>query len=529
MKVLITSDVAEWAIGNLTRSIINNNDHIEFIWTNVHPRDYEAGCFEIRKILKEEKIDLWHVMYWNSGKQVRIMNPQINDIPSVLSHHNHYALDDDDWSQYSAITIPTKWGLNKLKPKYPNTELIPYGIDLDTFSYINEYPPKEPRVGYIGRVIEHKNLDKVCSTAKELGYKVIGSGYIDKPNYWKTIDKENLEWTGGVGRQGIPDKNFKDNIYKKMTVFVMYSTGERETGTLPLLEAMARGVPIMATAQGMARDLIEDGENGFIFDESNFKEKLDILMKDRKMQSRFRKNAWNTIKSYTEQRMAREYSNLYYKTLWPNKKVISVIIPTFNRADRLLESILEIEKDPYDAKEIVVCDDGSTDHTFAVVNELRKKIHTPIKYFKTGDEKSGYGLARARNKGAIEASGEVLMFLDDRMKITPGALEYAVNYVRPKVFQFGKKIINGKLSTKTAFMENFSWILKKDFINAGMFCERMEYYGGLSDETRRRFANQGFKFELHGEFPATEMMKSKSSKRKDEIWKSKLIIRKMYE
>jgi len=49
-----------------------------------------------------------------------------------------------------------------------------------------------------------------------------------------------------------------------MTVFVMYSTGEKESGTLPLLHAMARGVPVMATHQGMARDIIKDGENGII-------------------------------------------------------------------------------------------------------------------------------------------------------------------------------------------------------------------------------------------------------------------------
>jgi glycosyltransferase involved in cell wall biosynthesis len=528
MNILITPDVHEWAIGNLVKSIVKHLKRFNFFNVAVHPRGVAQGMIEIKSYLDSGiKFDLWHPQYWHAANQLMELMPELKEVPKLLTHHNHYQLDEADWKNYDALAIATSWGFEKLSQKHPKVIKVPMGIDLDRFSFIEDYNPEENTVGYIGRVVPHKNLDKICEVSRELGYKVIGSGYIDKPDYWEKVNKENLEFNGGFGRQGMMPQNFKDEIYRRMAEFVPYSTDEKETGTMPILEAMARGVPVLATAQGMARDLIKDGENGIIFTPENFKEKLKMLMEDKELRLRLRESAWKTIKGYPEQKMAYLFGRAYYNLIYPDKRLISVIVPTFNRAKNLLNVLLSIENQTYDAKEIIVCDDGSDDETELVVHEAKKQFHTPIAYFKTGT-KLEYGLAKARNIGAIESMGEILLFLDDRLALKEDALENVAKYVFSNCWCYGGKMCKGVLSGKKSFIENFSWILRQDFIKGGMFSERMNMYGGLSQETRERYSRLGFDFKYIEEAKADEVEHSARNKKKEEIWKSKFLLYKMY-
>jgi len=529
MNILITPDIHEWAIGKLTKIIVDNNNRFNFYNIAVHPRAIPQGLAEIQKVIRSGvKFDLWHAQYWNSAMQMMNLMPELKDIPKILFQSNHNSLKEHDWNDFDALTHSTDYGVNMLRENHSKVVKIPFGIDLDNYSYIDEYPPKEKAVGYIGRVVPWKNLDQICIVSKSLGYKVVGCGYIDKPDYWEKVPRDNLEFNGGFGRGSMATPTFETEIFRKMTCFVMYSTEEKESGTLPMLEAMARGIPVLATRQGMARDIIEDGVNGIFFDKTNFAEKLKLVMEDKELQDKLRVNAWRTIKDYSEEKMAWEHGKLYYKTLYPKQELISVIIPTFQRSEELLKTMLSVEAQDYPAKEIIVCDDGSTDETPVVVKEAKKKFKTPIKYIKTGD-KLEYGLAKARNKGAIEAMGSILLFLDDRYTLEKGAIEKMIPVAKDRVFGHGVKVIDGKESTKTSFIENFAWIRKIDFMNAGMFSERMDMYGGLSQETRQRFGAQGFTFIRVPDVKCIEIAHSSRNKRKDEIWKSKLRLKKMYE
>ena len=531
MKILITPDVPDWAIGALTHSIARHANRFNIQVTPVHPRDYTPGAINIRIDMKKNgKYDLWHCMYFNSGKQLLDSLAEIKDIPSVLTHTNHDKLEKEDWSHYEAQVVATNWAIDKLKGKYGDkVKKIPYGIDLERFSFIDERKDDGKTIGYVGRVVPWKHLGDITLSAKKLGYRVLGSGYVDKPDYWNTVDKEVLTFHGGTGRREMSDMAFKDNLYEQMTVFVMYSTGEYESGTLPLLEAMARGIPVMATSQGMARDLIEDGKNGFIFTEENFEEKLKELVENKDLQERFRQEAWKTIKNYSEEWMSLEYQKLSARILAKCKPTISIVIPTKNRADQLLDSLVAIEEQNYPYAEVIVCDDGSDDPLVRkIVMEAKKQMRTPILYTRTSEGKH-YGLAHARNVGVAEAIGDIVVFLDDRLRLSPGALDaIAASDPEAKTFYHGAKLAGGLVSTKRAFIENFSWCLRSEIINAGLWPEWLRMYGGMSQEIRSRLNAQGWKFEYKPEAIAGAMTDSPRHGRKSDTWKSKLLLRKLY-
>ena len=81
------------------------------------------------------------------------------------------------------------------------------------------------------------------------------------------------------------------------------------------------------------------------------------------------------------------------------------------------------------------------------------------------------------------------------------------------------------------FVENFASVRRQDLINGGMFNERMQWYGGMTQEIRSRFdQGRGFEFILTETAKAKGIGRSGSKKsRREDIIKAKLIVNKLYE
>ena len=84
---------------------------------------------------------------------------------------------------------------------------------------------------------------------------------------------------------------------------------------------------------------------------------------------------------------------------------ISVIIPTYNRAALIGETLESVIRQTRPVDEIIVVDDGSTDNTEKVIRAYSRYITKCIKQPNSGP-------AAARNRGVREASGEFMAFLD---------------------------------------------------------------------------------------------------------------------
>jgi glycosyltransferase involved in cell wall biosynthesis len=89
------------------------------------------------------------------------------------------------------------------------------------------------------------------------------------------------------------------------------------------------------------------------------------------------------------------------------KPLFSIIIPTFNRAEQLRRAIESVERQSFRDFEVLVCDDGSIDHTRDVVASFQERL--TITYQRA--ENWG-GPARPRNNGLRAARGEWICFLD---------------------------------------------------------------------------------------------------------------------
>jgi glycosyltransferase involved in cell wall biosynthesis len=119
---------------------------------------------------------------------------------------------------------------------------------------------------------------------------------------------------------------------------------------------------------------------------------------------------------------------------------LSVIIPTRNRADYLkdaLESVLNqtLNKDIY---EIIVIDNGSTDNTREVVEQLNQLHQKRIRYFYEPTP----GLHVGRHLGAKESRSDILVYTDDDIIAFPEWLKAVRSaFSDPKVALVGGKIL----------------------------------------------------------------------------------------
>ena len=86
--------------------------------------------------------------------------------------------------------------------------------------------------------------------------------------------------------------------------------------------------------------------------------------------------------------------------------LVSVILSTYNREEYLPRAIDSVLSQDYRELELIVVDDGSTDHTRQVVESYKD---SRIRYMRTPVNK---GVAAARNAGIRRAKGELIAFQD---------------------------------------------------------------------------------------------------------------------
>lgn len=103
-----------------------------------------------------------------------------------------------------------------------------------------------------------------------------------------------------------------------------------------------------------------------------------------------------------------------------NTKLISIIIPTYNRAPILTRAVNSVLRQTYENWELIIVDDCSTDNTEEVIK--KEFDDKRINYYKLDVNK---GNAGARNKGVEKATGEYIAFLDSDDEYFPDYLTLA--------------------------------------------------------------------------------------------------------
>lgn len=160
---------------------------------------------------------------------------------------------------------------------------------------------------------------------------------------------------------------------------------------------------------------------------------------------------------------------------------LSVVIPVYNQAKTLGESIESVLNQTRKADEIIVVNDGSTDGSL----ELAKKY--PVKVVNQVNK----GLASARNTGIMNSTSDYVLFLDSDDYLLPNCLERIeqvatetnADIVAPSFREFGvrdREVILAEKPTLKDFALNnmigyFSAIKRSALLDVGGYSPKMIY------------------------------------------------------
>lgn len=100
----------------------------------------------------------------------------------------------------------------------------------------------------------------------------------------------------------------------------------------------------------------------------------------------------------------------------PEGPLFSVVIPTFNRRDDVVQAVGSVLPQAMSDTEVLVIDDGSTDGTTQTLADLKDRRLRSIR-------QTNQGVAAARNTGIENAKGRFIVWLDSDDLLMPGTLD----------------------------------------------------------------------------------------------------------
>jgi len=118
------------------------------------------------------------------------------------------------------------------------------------------------------------------------------------------------------------------------------------------------------------------------------------------------------------------YKLFPYELIMGKKIIASVIIPAYNEEKDIPPCLESLKKQSYKQLEVLLVDDGSTDNTLKIAQDTALKEKINLRVFK----QNHLGPGKARNLGAINAKGNILIFVDADMTFDK---DYIKNLISP--------------------------------------------------------------------------------------------------
>lgn len=146
---------------------------------------------------------------------------------------------------------------------------------------------------------------------------------------------------------------------------------------------------------------------------------------------------------------------------------VSIIMPAFNEAnviDESLESLLQLDYENY---EIIVVDDGSTDATATIIRDFLKTYsgNTPVRLI----SQSNAGKANALNTGLIHANSEFVLCVDADAKLNPDCLLHGIHHFKNhKIGAVAGHVIVGNEKNWLTRFQQLEYLTSQNFMRRGL-------------------------------------------------------------
>ncbi|MHB9030039.1 MAG: glycosyltransferase [Candidatus Latescibacterota bacterium] len=208
-------------------------------------------------------------------------------------------------------------------------DIVPTGIDAGLFCngdgrrmrHSKGIPKDAFVVGFVSRVAPEKNISFLCEAVAEfmrreetVHFLLVGNGPSEE-NVEDFFRQKNM--LNRFHPAGFLQGPLLADAYRSMDVFAFAS--KSETQGIVIAEAMAAGVPVVALDAAGVREVVDDGENGFLLsveDKKTFACSLyRILRMGGDERKRFSRNAMQKASHFSKERCAERALHAYHQTI----------------------------------------------------------------------------------------------------------------------------------------------------------------------------------------------------------------------
>lgn len=219
------------------------------------------------------------------------------------------------------ITVVSQHLENVVKSIYPlaRTHIIPMGCWTSNFNskYRKEnyfHQNGKTVILFVGRLAEKKGVTYLIQAMNNVDAKlvIVGSGPLENQLHMqaKTLG-DKIEFLGSKTHEQLKE------IYASADIFVAPSItakdGDQEGFGLVILEAMASGLPVVASNSGGIVDIISNNKNGFLVEEKDVNALSNILQrlsKDEKLREEYSLKSEESVKQWDYDTISKKYKNI---------------------------------------------------------------------------------------------------------------------------------------------------------------------------------------------------------------------------
>lgn len=219
------------------------------------------------------------------------------------------------------VTVVSKHLKNELLKlaDLQNIDVISMGCKTENFGKryaIQDYFEQGDKavVLFVGRLAEKKGVTYLIQAMKQVDAKLVIVG--DGPLRTQ-LENQAIEQGNKIVFLGARTHDELKTIYASSDVFVAPSVtakdGDMEGVPTAIMEAMASEIPIVASASGGIKELIQHGKNGLLTQEANandIAEKINWLLTNKVEMEKIKNRALNTVKEKDYRRLAERYAKI---------------------------------------------------------------------------------------------------------------------------------------------------------------------------------------------------------------------------
>ena len=279
-RVCFIVDTYEWAWHIATRSAL-------YYWPEVCGDIVDSF---IARFISPKAYDFTFVFPWANRDIMKRLDPDRTAIFVAGGHQltSYLPSFQDVMKRFRIVCCRNKQLKQAVEEMFPKSEVYLVSNGVDTEHFCPSAAPEVFTVGWVGRVnaaVKRFHLAQMIAKRAKVPLKV-------------------ASFENRIPHELMPD------FYHDCSLLLV--TSETEAHPLPVFEALSCGVPVITTDVGDVREVISDGENGFIvpvdFGIDDVIEKINLLREDEQLYNTMRQNARESIlQSWTWHEVIEQY------------------------------------------------------------------------------------------------------------------------------------------------------------------------------------------------------------------------------